>query len=395
MLKISKKLNYRILPVLILAIFRGANAVEIGLVIPLYFFRQGYSTDLIGLLTSSITFTYIFSPLLFKKIAQNKKKKNILLTTTILMFSLQSTFQFTLNPWIFLLIRLLEGILTGLFWPILGATISSLNSYNIVKENGKWEYKIIQRYTFSVQFGVIFGFLIGAFVLFIISDLQLIFDITLIFMMIMVIMAILYEEPLNHEQIENNNLQKPKKNASNWKNIIFAYLIAILYAFIRSSFKFLYPIKFEILDFEHYINYLSSFFLSGSQLVFSYIGMRISNKNLNKTLLIAFIIEFVVFFFTGLSKNLLSLNILIGFMGCTLGILYCYSFKKVISINVEENTSKYSFYYESMVGIGFFSGPLISGIIANNGINNTLFIFSGLILFSILIISIYKIGTNN
>lgn len=391
-----KNLNYRIFPVILLAFFRVANAVALGLVIPLYFFERGYNTDLIGVLSSSMTFTYIFSPLLFNKIAKKIKKKNALLISTILILSFQIVFQFTLDPLIFLGMRLLEGIFLGLFWPVLGGTISSLNSYKIVRKNANLEKKIMKGYTLSWNMGGIFGFLIGAFVLFIISDLELIFDISLIYMIIIVIMAILYKEPLNHEIPTNEYLKKKEKKSNNLNNlktltIIFSFFILILYAFIGSSFKFLYPLKSEILSFKEYTNYLLSFILSLSQLIFTSIGMGLSIRNLKKTLLIALVIELFIFIFAGLNENLLIFSILFGLMGLSLAFLYCYAFKNAISKNVQENTSKYSFYFESIIGIGFFLGPLISGIIAIIGINITFFIVSILILIAIFITSIYKI----
>lgn len=395
-----KNLNYRIFPVLFLAFFRVANAVVIGLVIPLYYFEKGYSPDLIGILSASMTFTYIFSPLLLNKFARRIKKKYALLISSFLILIIQITFQFNLNPWFFLVMRLLEGILLGLFWPILGGTISSLNSYNVVEENPDLEKSIMKRYTLSWNLGGIFGFLVGAVILFIIANLELIFDVSLVYMVIMVIMVILYEEPRNNESSINKKFKDGENTSSassslDMISILFSFFILFLYSFIGSSFKFLYPLKSEILEFQEYTNYVLSFILSVSQLFFTNSGMGLSFKILKRSILPSLGVTILLFIFAGLSKNLIMFGILFGFMGLSLAFLYCYSFKSMIARNVEESTSKYSFYFESVIGLGFFSGPIISGIFANIGINNAFFIFAGIVILTLFVTFIYKYKIKN
>jgi hypothetical protein len=73
---------------------------------------------------------------------------------------------------------------------------------------------------------------------------------------------------------------------------------------------------------------------------------------------------------------LLIFGIIFMILGLTLSFFYSFSFKLTVFRNITENTSKYGTFFESIVGLFFFLGPIISGFIIYFDINTMYFILS-------------------
>ena len=370
-----RELNYRFFPVLILGFLRVANAASISLAIPLYYYQAGYRPDLIGLISSALTFTYIFSTLAFRNMPDRLGKKKSLIISVGAMLLIQTIFQFSLDPLLFSILRMIEGIFLGLFWPALGSSISSISAMNEVQNNDLLKDKIMKNYSLSWNFGGIFSFFLGTIVLFVISDINLIFDITLIFLGIAFIAALIFEEPKNNVEGKEEFPLLDKKKISNLTReyikfpLYIPLFILIIYAFLTNAHTFIYPLKSEALGFLLFTNYFLTFILSTSRLIFTAKFMTFSIKLLKKFVITSLGILMIAFLLMGLSQNLIIFGILFGVIGFTLSILYCLSFKLIMFKNISQNTSKYSSFFESTIGFGFFLGPIISGFVANINID--------------------------
>ena len=68
-----------------------------------------------------------------------------------------------------------------------------------------------------------------------------------------------------------------------------------------------------------------------------------------------------------------------------ISFFYSFSFKLVIFRNIAENTTKYSIYSETAVGIFFFIGPILSGFLIAIDFNLAFFIMSFIALLSLII----------
>lgn len=90
---------------LILGFLRVATTTSISLAIPLYYYQVGYSPNLIGLISSALTFTYIFSTLAFKNMPDRLGKKKSLIISVGAMLLIQIVFQFSLDPLLFSILR--------------------------------------------------------------------------------------------------------------------------------------------------------------------------------------------------------------------------------------------------------------------------------------------------
>ncbi|MFX1573678.1 MAG: MFS transporter [Promethearchaeota archaeon] len=391
-----KDLKYRFFPVLALGFFRVANVTSISLAIPLYYYQLGYPPSMIGLISSALTFTYIFSPLIFKNIPDRLGKKKSLVISVGAIFLIQTVFQFSLEPLLFSVLRMAEGIFLGLFWPALGASISSISAMDEVKYNDLLKDKIMKNYSLSWNLGGIFSFLLGTFVLFVISDLNLIFDFTLIFMGIAFIASLLFIEPTNNGK-ENENFVP--LNVKKINNVAREYIkfplyiplfILIIYGFLSNAYTFLYPLKSEYLGFPLFTNYFIIFILSTSRLIFIAKFMTLSIQHLKKFVISSLCILIIVFVLMGISQNLIIFGILSGVIGFCLSILYCLSFKLIMFKNIAQNTSKYSSYFESTLGFSFFLGPVISGFIAGTSIDIGYFFLTVLSMIAFIIFIILK-----
>jgi MFS family permease len=76
-----------------------------------------------------------------------------------------------------------------------------------------------------------------------------------------------------------------------------------------------------------------------------------------------------------------ALFVSFGFFG---SILYSFSFKLTVYKNIVEDSSKYSSYFETSSGLGFFVSPIIGGFLAD--INLSFAFYFTVILTAIIII---------
>jgi MFS family permease len=257
--------KWRFWPVICIALLYPINNSLIALAIPLYFFRQGVDVRFIGLIAAGAAMTYSFSPLLFKNIADKLGRKFCVIIALLGTSLAQLVFYFTLNPMIFLISRMSEGLITGLFWPNLQASISD----NAFQDHDRK----LSRFNFGWNSGVLLGFLMGALVLFVIDDLKIIFFIAPVLVFAASLISILFFQESKKYNIntvtrdritEHSNLNYNKSKDYRIPKIL-PILLVISFAFAKGSINILYPIKSEIIGFEPYTVYLLASFALSTQ----------------------------------------------------------------------------------------------------------------------------------
>ncbi|MEJ2251132.1 MAG: MFS transporter, partial [Candidatus Lokiarchaeota archaeon] len=269
---------WRFWPVFILSFFYPVNNSLINLAVPLYYYQQGFSTEIIGILAAGVTYSYIFSPILLNKISQKIRRKTSIIGALIGIFASEMIFYFTLQPIPFIISRFSEGIFMGLYWPNIQSSISD----NIFHEHSK----LTAKYNISWNSGNLCGFLLGAVLLFIFKVLVLIFYIAPLLIFLNLIIGILaFQEPKKinkhseefrrylkeNEKVTLTKAVKIQKERDDFMKISFSLLFPVLltisYCFTRGSINFLYPIKSEVLGFEPYTVYIATFFFAISQTI--------------------------------------------------------------------------------------------------------------------------------
>ena len=264
-INVKDKQEWRFWSIVCLSFLYPLNNAIINLAIPLYYFKQSVPIQIIGgILVASITMTYCFSPILFRKYSDKIGRKKSVCIAMIGTSFAQMIFYFTLEPLIFIISRLIEGFVTGLYWSNLQASISE----NVKNDPDKY----IARFNFGWNSGVLSGFLLGALILFNTNDLRIIFYFAPLLIFLSLIIAIIFFREINpniwkkiesseYDNIFNSNLKEESYNISKFYiPIILPVLLIIAFAFQQASVFLLYSIKSEILGFETYTVYLLAFF---------------------------------------------------------------------------------------------------------------------------------------
>ena len=362
----SKKFQYRLFPIYFLSFLRVASTFSISLALPLYYYGK-LEDGLIGFLTGATALSYLFSPYLFRNAYKRLGIKKSLVIATGMMFGVQIGLQFSLEWWIpTYLLLFLDGISLGLFWPIITSAYTMLLSYDGIREDEREKGRLSSNLGLSWNSGGIFGYLLSAFALFIISDILLVFDLSFIYMLISFIISFLFEEPksfdLNGVIIDDNDIQI---NSS--ENFIFPYFLPLilvaLFAFVNGCFGIIFPIKFDILGYKESLTYFLSFIKMIFQTIIVTLAMTYAIRRLKNTIPICLVLLILSILIFGIIDNLIIYGLIFAILGIIFGLFYCFSFKMSILKNMQKNNMRGTTIFETTMGISFWLGPFIGGLI--------------------------------
>lgn len=382
-------------PVLCIAFLYPMNMALINLAIPLYFFRVGVAIEFIGFLAAGSTMTYCFSPILLNKVSDRINRRRSVILGIVGITCAQMIFYFTLEPIPFLIARLIEGFMAGFIWSNLQSSISD----NIEHDHSKY----MARYNFSWNLGILSGYLSGTLILFFIEDLWIVFYVApLLIAANAIIIIIFFQEStknnnINHYSNNDNKQEKSRElNKGNIVNIskysipvIIPALCIITYCLARIGVNFLYPLKSEILGFDLYTVYLLSFLGFTTQIISITLTSYLSLKHLKRVPIISLIALIGILILLGINTNFFVFIILFLLAGFFIGTLYGMSLKLFLTLNIKKNTSKYSSILESIIGVTFLLGAIITAFIGRVDINLSFYFLSLVFFLLLLIILIY------
>ncbi|MFX1237236.1 MAG: hypothetical protein ACFFAS_14950 [Promethearchaeota archaeon] len=358
--------NYRLVPLFGLQFCRAASSFGITLALPLYY-NGKLESSVIGFLTAALALSYLFSPFLFRNAYKKLGMKNCLVIASGGLLIVQFGLQFSLEWWILTYFLLfLDGIFLGLFWPIISGAHTALMMKDDIRDDEAKKQTLDRYYGLSWNSGGIFGYSVCAIVLFIVSDLLLVFDLSLIYTLVAVILAINFEDIEIAETQESNPVEtRPIKNT---EKIIFSFIVFLvlifLFSFTSGSFGILYSLKLDNLLYPNYVTFVLSFIRMLVQTIVVTIAMTASILTLKK--IIPAILTTLIFILTlfGLLDNFVLYITILALFGMSLALLYSYSFKLSILKNVQKNNLKGTTYFETSLGVGFWIGPIFAGILA-------------------------------
>ncbi|MHA1292649.1 MAG: MFS transporter [Promethearchaeota archaeon] len=397
MKKLSNQQEWQFWPIIFLAFFYPINNALINLAIPLYFFQQGINIELIGILAAGVAITYAFSPILFSKLSNRIGRKKSVILGISGAFCAQIIFYISLNPIPFLIARMMEGFFMGFYWTNLQSSISdnSLHDHS----------KMMSRYNISWNSGLLTGYLIGAIFLFVIDAVVLIFYFAPLFLAVNVFIAIFFFQESNKINLkdglelkirDNNEFrnQDEIKLTNYYIPLIIPILFVAVFGLAKASVGFLYPIKSETLGFETYTAYLLTFFCIVTQLIGTGTATFFSIKNLKRVPIICLFSLIFILIFYGITSDFFVFIILFLFLGYFTGLLYGFSLKLVLILNMKNHTSKYSGLLESVIGTMFLITPIALGFVARMGFDTAFYIISIVLLgiFIYCLINIKKIA---
>lgn len=282
---------------------------------------------------------------------------------------LQLIFYITLNPFVFLIERLLEGFILGFFFPNLTASISDVPNID--------HQKYLAKFNLSWSIAIVFGLIFGAVILLFIDNLVFIFYLSPIILLVNIFIAIfLFQQstPPNFKPQDKNTTFKtinPENNQdstaySNYFIPVIIPLLFILYtSFAAGNGSFLYPIRAELLGFHPSSTYLVNTFAVVGQSLSLYFSSVLALKKLKLVSVFTLSVYPFLFIFFIFNEIYFLFIILFLFSGLFYGMLYGAASKLFIALNVLKNTSKYSGILESSTGLSFFISMLILGFIAD------------------------------
>jgi len=389
-----KNKKYRVFPILFLAFMRVALGVVISLAIPIYYIDIGLDLGTIGVISSGTAMSYLVSPLIFKNLYKKIGVRLTIILSTFGFLIIQIILQFTLDPLTVYILLILDGIFMGSFWPVLMTAVSTISKLEEYNQNDLLKDRLMKRYSLAWNFGGIFSFILGTIVLFFIENILLMFIFSLLFATSGLIFALLIQEP-------ENNLDKEiivpiddrVKSIPNREDISFPLFLPLVmicvYGFLIGGLGLAYPIKSELLNFPLYTNYLFYFFRMSTQTATLSKTMDLNVKKIKKMILVSNIIVIVSFILMGLNYNIIIFGILFCVFGSFNSFYYTLSFKLTVFKNIAKNTSKYSVYFEIMVGIGFFLAPILTGLIAELNVDISFFFLAILSVFTFILYLIF------
>lgn len=387
--------RYRVFPILLLAYFRVAFGVIIGLAFPLYFLEEGLNPQIIGIITSGTAMSYLVSPLIFRNVYKKIGMKKALIISTFGFLLTQVIYQISLNPILVYCMLILDGIVLGLFWPILMTSVSAVSNLDEYRDNNTMKDKLMKNYSLSWNLGGIFSYILGTVILLIISDIILMFRLSLIFCFIAFTISFFYKEPKNHIDqeimvpIDERIKALPKREQVSFP-LFLPLIITAIYGFLIGSIGLIYPVKSEVLNFALFTNYLFFLIRMGTQTASISKSMDFSIKKLKKIIPYSTLITFFTILIMGLNQNLIIFGILFCLYGIFVSFLYTLAFKLILFRNIANNTSKYSVYFETFIGIGFFLAPIVTGSIAALNVDLSFYFLSILTFVTIVLLLIFR-----
>lgn len=361
--------HWRFWPILCLAFIFSFSSPLVMIATPIYFIQQGVDIIIISLLSTAITITYSVSPVILNKISDKLGRRKSVIIATIGVTCAQLVFYITLNPLIFFIERLFEGIILGFFFPNLQASISD----NIAIDHQKY----LAKFNLSWSIASVFGLLFGAILMQFINDLKFMFYINPIFLALNAFIAVVFfQEPIINKietqydaidfiksKAENN--QKSVANSSYHIPVIIPLLLILAVTFASGNGSLLYPIKSVRLGFQPAGTYFAMLFSTFTQTLGMYLASLVVLKKLK--LLSSFTLLLYAFLFILFTMNEIYFLFIILFMvsGFFFGILYGTASKLFLTLNIVKKTSIYSSISESSIGLFFFVSQIILGIIAD------------------------------
>ncbi len=362
--------KYRVFPILFLAFFRVALGVAIGLAVPIYLISINLEPEFIGIIISGTAMAYLFSPLLFRNIHKKLGLKITLILSSSGFLLIQIILQFTLDPWVIYILLIADGIFLGFFWPDLMTIISIISNQKQYFKNEVEKNKLMKSYSLSWNLGGVFSFILGSILLLLIDNNLIMFKFALIFAIIGVVFAFLIQNPDKDVKSEiviplDNGLKCiPIEDEISFPIYLPLVMIGI-YGFLIGGVGLLYPLKSDLLSYAVFTNYFFYAIRLASQTTTITKSMDYNLKQVKKLLPYSTMIIIFALILMAINQNLIIFGILFFVFGTFLSFHYTLSFKLIVFKNIAENTSKYSAYFETMVGFGFFFAPIVLGFVAN------------------------------
>jgi len=339
------------------------------------FSYKNVSVSMLGIISSAPLIAYIFAPILGHLITKKLGIRNSIILSAISTPILVGAQMIYFDPIYLIIIRVINGLLLGVFWP---------NCYNLLS---KWQSvssdaksnKNFRNFNFSWNLGFISGLLVGFFWAFTLDEyFAMTFAFIISFTLPFFSLFLKKESELNHvdESFSNKNDENnPKRNIKNFNKqnsnnkmitypILFSWIALVIYATSKSVFRFSYPVFLKESGIPLYFTYLIQLSIQVGQLG----GLTWSNSMKFYSRKISVYVSLIMIILSSIAivlvQDIIFISIISASIGLFIGLIQGTSLKIMIDYGAAKNTKKYSTINEVLKGIGFGLTPIAAGFIA-------------------------------
>jgi len=339
------------------------------------YFNQDVSESMLGIISSAPAIAYIFGPILGHLITKKLGIRNSIIISAIGTPFLIGAQMIYFEPIYLIFIRVINGLLLGIFWP---------NCYNLLS---RWQSvssdaksnKNFRHFNFSWNLGFISGLLVGYFLAFAQDEyFAMTFAFVISFSLPFFSLFLKKESELNHvdRNFKNNNnglklnsnvVPQDQQNSNNKMiayPILFSWIILLIYAASKSVFRFGYPVFLKNSGSPSYHSYLIQLSMQIGQLG----GLTWSNSMKIYSRKISVYVSLIMIILSSIAivlvQDIIFISIISASIGLFIGLIQGTSLKIMIDYGAAKNTKKYSTINEVLKGIGFGLTPIAAGFIA-------------------------------
>ena len=363
------------------------------------FSYKNVSVSMLGIISSAPLIAYIFAPILGHLITKKLGIRNSIVLSAISTPILIGAQMIYFDPVYLIIIRVINGLLLGVFWP---------NCYNLLS---KWQSvssdaksnKNFRNFNFSWNLGFISGLLVGFFWAFALDEyFAMTFAFIISFTLPFFSLFLKKESELNHVDeslLDKNDENNPKRNIKTFDKqnsnnkmiaypILFSWIALIIYATSKSVFRFSYPVFLKESGIPLYFTYLIQLSIQVGQLG----GLTWSNSMKFYSRKISVYVSLIMILLSSIAivliQDIIYISIISASIGLFVGLIQGTSLKIMIDYGAAKNTKKYSTINEVLKGIGFGLTPVAAGFIAEINIYGV-FVFLIILGASVLIPLLY------
>lgn len=348
----SKYLNFLLLSSFFVQMLVGV----VGIAVPIYAVEMGAPPILLGAIGATGGLIYSFMPFISGSLSDKFKRKMFISASTFL-YGLSCIFYVLVkNPFIFIPIRAFEWLSIALFWPSTEALLAEISE-------GELE-GALRKFNLSWGSAMIVGPMIGGSLIsalgikakapFLLSSI-ISFSLSLLTM-------IMIKEP---ERIRAHHKSKIfRSDGNNRKPIVAAVISILLFASVGGIIFNLFPAYATELGIPAYEVGLALLANGLFRLIAFLEAYRIEKKiGRTRIFLVGSLILSLASALIAIGSTTSTFSISLSILGFGAGILYAVSIE--IILKSWRLTRGYAAgIFESLVGIGYFLGPLIGGLVA-------------------------------
>ncbi len=355
---------------------------------------QHVPQEIIGVIISANPLAFILGPLLAFPFTRRFGIRNTVLFSSIASVVTVGLQIITVDPWMLVFLRALDGFFTGFFWPNLQHEVSNWQRADS-KVNGDHYF---HSYAMSWNWGILLGDIVGYVIVFTGNGNEYAALISAGgAMFFMIVFSLAMEKPeislkfINGKGVAMNapiqlesfaplkaptppsSTQKPVPSTRQ-KSVLLAFPAAfyllgtLIYAYIKNFYPVVYPFALDIAGQESYWVYLVSF---GHQFVQMLVVSRWTTKGIRagyNAWFWSMIVNIACMACLWVFPDLYLLTIAFVLNGVLSGLLYNFTSKIMLEYGAATGSLRYATLYEFYNGIGFGISPILAGFIATGNL---------------------------